>query len=110
MLDDLTISELCQEIRNYFDLEKHNGHFVIENGNITADFLRDGQYFRIMGSVFSDGVHKYPAMSPFTSESFAGYSYSKGGAGGSGSSGGSGATGWKAAFASRLNAWRKLHE
>lgn len=137
------LTELCQELHNYFDRERRSGSFIISGGNIQADFLREGQYFRIMGSTFSDGVHQYPAsglldeeftgavwalaipaavvqlaadigawrqkyetvdstaMSPFTSESFDGYSYSKGG---------SGAGGWQAAFASRLNAWRKIHE
>ena len=55
------LTELCQELKNWFDRERRTGAFVIENGNITADFLREGQYFRIMGSVFSDGVHQYPA-------------------------------------------------
>lgn len=45
-------------------------------------------------------------MSPYTSESFAGYSYSKGSAGGS--SGGSAVT-WQAQFAKRLNAWRRIY-
>lgn len=44
------------------------------------------------------------AMSPYTSESFGGYSYSK--SAGSGSNGGEGT--WKGAFASRLNKWRKI--
>lgn len=43
-------------------------------------------------------------MSPYTSESFGGYSYSKGG---SNSSGGT-AVSWAAQFGSRLNAWRKI--
>lgn len=43
-------------------------------------------------------------MSPFASESFGGYSYSKGSGGGSGAS----ATTWERQFASRLNAWRKI--
>lgn len=45
-------------------------------------------------------------MSPFTSESFGGYSYSK--AGGGASDGKSSAGTWQAAFRSRLNQWRKL--
>ena len=141
------LTELCQELKNWFDRERHSGTFTITGGNITADFLQDGQYFRIMGSVFNDGVHQYPAsclhdetfdgavwalgipapvlrlseeidawrekyegadsaaLSPFQSESFGGYSYSKG----SGSSGGAtGGVSWKNAFASRLNMWRKL--
>ena len=55
------LTELCQELRNWFDRERHTGTFTIENGNIAADFLQDGQYFRIIGSIFSDGVHQYPA-------------------------------------------------
>lgn len=46
------------------------------------------------------------AMSPYTAESFAGYSYQKGGV--AGASGGSAAT-WQGAFANRLNAWRRLN-
>lgn len=47
------------------------------------------------------------AMSPYNSESFGGYSYSKSG-GGSSEGGGSDAGTWKGAFASRLNPWRKI--
>ena len=139
------LTELCQELRNWFDRERRFGEFHIEGGNLTADFLQNGQYFRIIGSVFNDGVHQYPAtnltdetftgsvwslaipaavveladniqawrekneaadsanMSPFQSESFGGYSYSKGSSTGSGT-----ATGWRDAFAGNLNRWRKL--
>ena len=45
------------------------------------------------------------AMSPYNSESFGGYSYSKS-SGGSAEVGGNG--GWQSAFANRLNSWRKL--
>lgn len=58
------LTELCQELHNWFvrsDADKHVGTFTIANGNITADFLLPNQYFRIMGSVFSDGVYRYPA-------------------------------------------------
>lgn len=44
------------------------------------------------------------AMSPFASESFGGYAYSKSA---NSSSGGSTAT-WQSVFASRLNKWRKV--
>lgn len=145
------LTELCQELRNWFDRERHFGTFEISGGVITAPFLVNGQYYRIVGSIFNDGVHKFgdaadtltdetfegavwalaipkavinlaaeiaewqskygtadsAAMSPYQSESFGGYSYSKS-AGGNSASGASGASGWKAAFASRLNPWRKL--
>lgn len=55
------LTELCQELRNWFDVAHYSGSFTIEDGNISADFLQEGQYFRIMGSIFNDGVHKYPA-------------------------------------------------
>ena len=45
-------------------------------------------------------------MSPFTSESFAGYSYSKGGGG---NSAGGNSVSWQSQFANRLNAWRRLN-
>ena len=145
------LTELCQELRNWFDLERHNGTFTIEGGSITAPFLLSGQYFRVVGSVFNDGVHcfgdendeltdetfdgavwalgipkavldlsreidewcnKYAdvnsaAMSPFTSESFGGYSYSKSGGASTSGNAGDGAT-WQGTFRSRLNMWRKI--
>ena len=145
------LTELCQELRNWFDLERKSGTFTISGGALTADFLQNGQYYRIKGSVFNDGVHRYgyegdledetfdgevwalgipkaviqlaedieawrakyesadsQAMSPFQSESFGGYSYSKAGGSGSGGSAASTPTGWKAVFASNLNRWRKI--
>lgn len=146
------LTELCQELRNWFDKDRYYGTFTITEGDITyADGteigLQRGQYFRIVGSVFSDGVYQYPsfdiqpetfdgavwalaipkevvqlaseidawramyeatdsqAMSPYMSESFGGYSYSKG-AGNSTASNAS--TGWKNVFKSRLNMWRKI--
>lgn len=45
------------------------------------------------------------ANSPFQSESFAGYSYTKSSANGNS---GCSVTGWQGVFASRLNKWRKL--
>ena len=45
------------------------------------------------------------AMSPYTSESFGGYTYSKSSGG---SSDGSGQNGWQSVFANRLSQWRKI--
>lgn len=148
------LTELCHELNNYFWKSKVNGRFVIQDGTLvpntaTSIALQNNQYFRIVGSVFNDGVHKYPAsdltdeefdgaiwsmavpptvidlatdiaaweekyggatssvMSPFASESFGNYSYSKGTySGSSGSS--SNPNSWQAAFASRLNKYRRL--
>lgn len=48
-----------------------------------------------------------PAMSPFSSESFGGYSYSKGASGG-GASGMSATNTWIGAFGRRLNIYRRI--
>ena len=55
------LTELCAELRNYFVREVYRGNFTIKDGSIAPlDFLQNGQYFTIVGSVFNDGVHKYP--------------------------------------------------
>lgn len=36
------------------------GEFEIVSGELCADFLCPGQYYRIEGSVFNDGLHRYP--------------------------------------------------
>lgn len=142
------LTELCQELKNWFDRERYTGTFEIVDGNLTADFLAEGQYFRICGSIFNNGVHQWPtdvlrdetfdgavwalaipepvikladeidewrekyegadsaAMSPFSSESFGGYSYSK--SSGGSSTGSSGFVSWQDAFRTRLNRWRKI--
>lgn len=143
--------ELLTELKNFFDIHRAFGNFTITSGKLNLDYISyncmKGQYIRIVGSVFNDGVYKYTddlelkdetftgaiwllaipqavinladeiaewqtkyggvdseAMSPYTSESFGGYSYSKNGAGsGDGKSGT-----WQSAFASRMNVWRKI--
>lgn len=59
----MMLSEICGEIRNYFcsDADKHIGHFVITGNTMSLNFLKSGQYFRVIGSVFNDGVWQYPA-------------------------------------------------
>lgn len=70
----MVLSEICAEIRNYFcsESDKHIGEFVISGGTIAPlDFLQEGQYFRVVGSVFNDGVWQYPADG-MTDEQFKG--------------------------------------
>jgi len=58
------LSELCAELKNYFLRDKsediHSGEYTISDGAIDLPFLANGQYFRIVGSVFNDGVYSYP--------------------------------------------------
>ena len=66
------LTELCAELRNYFVREVYRGNFTIKDGSIAPlNFLQDGQYFTIVGSVFNDGVHKYPT-DVLTDETFDG--------------------------------------
>ena len=138
------LEKVLMNIRNWFTVEGgiHSGTFSIKDGGITLPFLADGQYFRIIGSVFNDGLHKYPAAdfvdekfsgaiwalaippavvdladeiqkwqekngevasSPFSSESFGGYSYSKATDAETG-----GAVTWQSAFKRQLSVWRKI--
>ena len=138
------LEQVLMHLKNWFLVPGgiHEGTYTIEDGGITLPFLANGQYFRICGSVFNDGLHQYPAsdlkaetfdgtvwalavpqaiielaaeieawqkkngdasVSPYQSESFGGYSYSKATDSESG-----GAVTWQSAFRSRLNAWRKL--
>lgn len=144
------LTEICAYLKNYFlhnhEADIHSGEYVITHGSLESpSFLKDGQYYRIVGSALNDGVHQYgdrtdvlrdetfkgaiwamyvpPSIvelaadieawqtanasalnSPYQSESFGGYSYSK--SSGGGSSGG--AYSWRDQFAARLNPYRRL--
>jgi hypothetical protein len=67
---------------------------------VPAEFLRLEEEINAWRKQYENA-----ANSPFQSESFAGYSYTKSST--NGNSGGS-VTGWQGVFASRLNKWRKL--
>lgn len=137
------LSELCKELNNWFETSRRFGSYTISGGGLALDFLQPGQHFRIVGSVFNDGVYTYPvssltdetfdgavwpmavppdvlqlsseiddwtekygeaSASPYQSESFGGYSYTKGSAANAGES----SVTWQGTFASRLNRWRKV--
>lgn len=57
------LTTICDSLKNWFVKRKIYGQLKIENGTLIVppDFLQENQYFRIVGSVFNDGVHKYPA-------------------------------------------------
>lgn len=72
------LSEICQEIRNWFDRDTPHFHgaFEIVDGKISdadvVDALKENQYFRISGSVFNDGVYKNTNDLNLTDEAFVG--------------------------------------
>ena len=137
------LTEICTHLKNFFVRSEGDKHYqkgiTINDGILTPSFgIKQNQYYRIIGSTFNDGVHrfgdatdvlvdetfdgsvwimsvpksfldlvseieeyqaKYGQATPYASESFGGYSYSK--------SNGA-ATSWQHAFSTRLNAWRKI--
>ena len=138
------LEQVLMNIRNWFTVDGgiYSGTFTIEDGGITLPFLANGQYFRICGSVFNDGLHQYnvldlidetftgtiwalaipkavidlskeiekwqekngaASVSPYQSESFGGYSYSKATDAETG-----GAVTWQSAIKKQLSAWRKI--
>lgn len=56
---------VCAEIRNYFIRsinDIHIGDYTIKDGVLeSADFLQPNQYFRVVGSMFNDGVYQFPS-------------------------------------------------
>lgn len=57
-------------LNNWFVVGRYDDTYTIEDGGITLPFLVDGQYFRIVGSLFNDCVYQYPAE--LTDETFDG--------------------------------------
>ena len=57
------LEQVLMHLNNWFLVPCgiHDGTYTIEDGGITLPFLANGQYFRICGSVFNDGLHQYPA-------------------------------------------------
>jgi len=54
-----TVEALCAETHNYFDTHREFGIFTIKDGVISLPFLEIGQFFRIVGSKWNDGVYIY---------------------------------------------------
>lgn len=66
------LETVLTHLRNWFPVRCDAGTFTIASGNPDVDFLRPGQYYRIRGSVFSDGLHVYQSGETLTDETFDG--------------------------------------
>ena len=57
------IGEVCAECKNYFiqkDVDIHVSNYTVTNHQIgPVPFLKNGQYYRIVGSALNDGVYKH---------------------------------------------------
>ena len=58
-------------LNNWFVVGRYDDTYTIEDGGITLPFLANGQYFRILGSTFNDGLYQYPTPD-LTDETFDG--------------------------------------
>ena len=136
------LEDILAYLKNWFVSDTEKGHFIVEDGQIALPHVVSGQYYRIIGSTFNDGVYKHGeetltdevfdgivwalaiprrlleleseikawqekngavSASPYASESFGGYSYSRATNPTTG-----GAVTWQSAFSQRLNRWRKI--
>ena len=137
------LEELLRALRNWFACGKATGRIRVEGGALVPPeglSLADGQYLRVQGSVFNDGLHSWPYNgltdeefvgtvwalaipqavvdladeiaawqaehaeeldSPYASESFGGYSYTRVGSDGRPLT-------WRQQFKARMDPWRKL--
>lgn len=141
------LQAVLEYINNWFEAEAYGGTWTVSNGVVDRNpGIQDGQWFRVVGSVFNDGLHKWPARladetfrgelralnvprevqdlaleigewceahakeldSPYTSESFGGYSYTKGSPSRAAAAATTGDYSWQDHFKARLRAWRKL--
>ena len=72
----MALDDYCADLKNYFisDFNKdiHLGDYTISNNKIGLDFLDEGQYFRIVGSKFNDGVYRYDNALTLVDETFSG--------------------------------------
>lgn len=55
------LEKVMTYIHNWFLHSVTAGAWEITDGTVVIPGLLDGQYFRIVGSVFNDGLHQYPA-------------------------------------------------
>lgn len=73
----MALTDYCAELRNYFihdyDDDIYLDTYTISDGAITPlDFIQTDQYFRIVGSMFNDGVYKNTTSLDLVDEVFNG--------------------------------------
>lgn len=71
----LALERVMRHCRNWFIRTTRTGDFMISGGVLTGaeSWLLPGQYYRVMGSVLNDGVHRYgDAEDTLTDEAFSG--------------------------------------
>ena len=68
------LESVLEWLKNWFEVSCFEGDFSIKGGELAPPydgFLQNGQYFRIIGSVFNDGLYQWPT-STLSDEQFNG--------------------------------------
>ena len=67
------LEQVLMHLNNWFLVPGgiHEDAYTIKDGSIALPFLQNGQYFRIRGSIFKDGLHQYP-VNGLMGETFSG--------------------------------------
>ena len=66
------LEAVLRYLNNWFMLYQYNDTYTIADGQLTLPFLVDEQYFRIVGSLFNDGIYQYSDALELTDETFDG--------------------------------------
>lgn len=68
------LEEILKYLKNWFLLPGgiQEGTFTIQDGGLVLPFLTEGQYYRLFGSLFHDGLHRYGEMLKPMDETFRG--------------------------------------
>ena len=65
------LETVLTHLKNWFLVDVHERTYTVKNESLELPFLQRGQYYRICGSVFNDGLHKY-GDNDLTDETFTG--------------------------------------
>ena len=67
------LEEILRTLNNWFERDGLVGDFKVAGGALLLPdgFLKEGQYLRVVGSTFNDGLHCWP-VSDMVDEEFAG--------------------------------------
>jgi len=65
------VGEILATLHNWFIHNIYSGTFEVSGGQLQGVDIAPGQFYRVIGSVYNDGVYKYPEAE-LTDETFQG--------------------------------------
>ncbi len=64
-MSPVSLYDICLELHNFWDVSRHFDTFTISDGEIDLSELvakneiKPGQYYRVVGSIFNDGIYQF---------------------------------------------------